>query len=44
LAIKLLSDLIKDIEKEVTLAVGKDFSFAHWGRHYLPSLCHAHQN
>lgn len=37
-----LTRLIKDVEGEVTLAFAKQFSYDHWGIHYLPSLSNAH--
>jgi len=38
-----LMGLIKDVEGEVRLAVGRKESFEWWGRHYLPSLMNAHE-
>ncbi|EGR33000.1 von willebrand factor type a domain protein [Ichthyophthirius multifiliis] len=39
---KFIRNIIKDVEKEVTLAVKREESFKHWGQHFLPSLIHCH--
>lgn len=36
-------ELLKDVEGQVTEATSKDEWYKRWGRHYLPSLCRAHQ-
>ena len=43
LAIEFINNILKDVTGEVTLAVGREESFEHWGKHFLPSLCHCHQ-
>ena len=34
--------VLEDLEKEVSLAVNKFYSFNHWGKHFLISLNFAH--
>lgn len=41
-ALEFLENLKKDVDGEVTLAVAKDYSFKHWGKHFLLSLNHCH--
>jgi len=39
-----LGDLLKDIEGQTMEAIGVPEYYQKWGRHYLPSLMHAHMN
>lgn len=41
---ELISDIIKDLEGEVTDALSKEEHFDKWGKHYLPSILGAHLN
>ena len=43
LAKEFITNILKDVTGEVTLAVGREESFDHWGKHFLLSLCHCHQ-
>jgi len=42
LSLAFMRDLEKDIVGEVTLAITRKESYNHWGKHFLPSLNHAH--
>jgi len=42
-AIEFITNIMKDVTGEVTVAVDRVESFEHWGQHFLPSLCHCHQ-